>query len=286
MRTRLVLVVILAALFATAVAAQQPVQPVTYVAEFHVKPEKAEQFLELVKKYDQPIFEKLLAEGAVLAWGVDIPMLHQPGGATHSFWWTSADLAAFDKVFAALEAQEKKILEEDKKAAEAARKAGKKAPKTFLESFLETIDLSKHKDYLLRDAVTGSGSAQPASGSMPYTLISLVTVLPGKGDEYRRLWEEYNKPVYDKLAAEGALYGYALGTEEAKSTDLFTHYVVVSMPNLAAREKVRAAFRADRAARTPAERSMISGSFQAVVDESAGRTIILRSVIFQTAAPK
>lgn len=284
MKTRLSLAVALALLFGVSLAAQQ-MQPVTYVAEFHVKPEKAEQFLDLVKKYHQPIFEKLMAEGAVLAWGVDIPILHEPGGATHSSWWTSPDLAAFDKVFAALEAQEKSMMEADRKAAEDARKKGRPAPKSVLEQFVESVDLSKHKDWLFRDLVFGGYSTPPPAGAQPYGWITFVRVLPGKGDEFRKLWVEYYKPVYDKLVADGTIYGYALGTEEARSTDAFTHYVFISLPNLAAREKLLAAFRADRDARTAAERSIMMGSFQAVVDASATRNYLLRSIIFQAAPP-
>lgn len=57
----------------------------------------------------------------------------------------------------------------------------------------------------------------------------------------------------------------------------------VSLPNLAAREKVRAAFNADRQARPSGERSQIAQSFQGVIDSSASRTLVLRAVIFRAA---
>jgi hypothetical protein len=284
MRARVVVALALALLWTSAAFAQQ-IQPVVYVAEVHVKLGKEGEFIDLVKKIDVPLFEKLMAEGAVFAWGVDIPLLHQPGGATHIFWWAMPDVGALDKVFAAFEENEKKMAEEDARTAEEARRKRQPAPKSSMERFFDIIDVAKHRDFLFRDVVIGGG-AMPAPGTMPYGWLSTVRVLPGKGEDYRRLWEKYNKPVYDKLAAQGAIYAYALGVEEARSTDEFSHYTVVSLPNLAAREKVRAAFNADRQARSPEERSQITQSFLGVVDPSASRAFVLRAVIFHAAAPK
>ncbi len=266
-------------------AAAQQMQPVIHVGDFHVKPGMEEQFMSLIKEYDQPVFRQLMAEGAVLGWGIDVPVLHHAGGATHTIWWDSPDLAAFDKVFAALQAMEKKVAEADAKAAEDARKRGQKAPPSALERFLATVDISKHKDYLLRDLLVGIG-APPAEGARPYRWVSLVKVVPGKNEEFRRLWVEYDKPVYDKLVAEGVIYLYAVGMEEARSTDAFTHYVEVSIPDLAAREKIREAFRADRQARSASERSIINGSFMSVLEPGAGRDELLRAVIYEFALPK
>ncbi|MBI4466496.1 MAG: hypothetical protein HY656_03595 [Acidobacteria bacterium] len=285
MRSR-ILFLVAAVLLGTGVALAQQGQLVIYVADFHVKPGLDEQFMNLVKKHEQPVFEKLLGEGTVIAWGVDIPVLHRVGAPTHSFWWSVPDTAALDKVFAALEEMEEKVSDDDAQAGEDARKRGRPAPKSDQQTFLEIVDIGKHQDYLLRHLVVGRSSSPPPAGFQPSNWINLVRVLPGKSEEYRRLWEQYNKPVFDKLVAEGAIYAYALGTEEARSTDAFTHYVVLTLPDLAAREKVRAAFNADRQARTPAERSIITNSFLNVTDPSASRTEILRTVIYQTSPPK
>lgn len=287
MRSRFLFAVVAALLGASLAAAQSgdAIQPVTYVADFHVKPGMEEQFLKLVREYDQPVFEKLMAEGAVLSWGVDTGVLHRADGPTHSFWWSSPDLAGFDKVFAAFDDLHKKIAEADAKAAEDARKRGQPAPKSVHEKVLETVDMDKRQDYLLRDLVVGHGAVPPA-GAQPYLWVSLVRAQPGKREEFRRTWEEYDKPVYDKLAAEGVIYGYSLGIEEARSTDAFTHFVVILMPDLGTREKIREAFRADRQARTPSQRSIITGSFLSAIDPDASREELLRMVIYQTARTK
>ena len=268
MRTRLLLAVALTLVFVASAAAQQ-IEPIVYVADFQVKPGKAADFLELVKKYDAPVFDQLIKDGVIMAWGVDIPVLHQAGGSTHSFWWAMPNVGALDKVFAALEEMEKKM-----------------AGEGIQEKFLAAVDVSKHSDVLLREIITGSGSAQPANDSNPYLWLTFTKVLPGKGDEYRKLWNEYNKPVFDKLVASGDIYAYAVGVEEAKSTNEMTHYTAVSMANLAARDKVVAAFKADRDARTAADRSILTHSFLDVLDVTASRAIVLRSVIFHAAPAK
>ncbi len=268
MRTRLVLALAMSLLFVASAAAQQ-IEPIIYVADFTVKPGKDADFMDLVKKYDAPVFDQLLKDGVIMAWGVDVPVLHTAGGATHSFWWAMPNVGALDKVFAALEEMEKKM-----------------AGEGIEEKFLAAVDVSKHSDVLLREIITGSGSAQPANDSGGYLWLSFTKVNPGKGDEYRKLWNEYNKPVYDKLVAEGAIYGYAVGVQEAKTTNDFTHYTAVPMPNLAARDKVVAAFKADRDARTAADRSIMLNSFLGVLDATASRAFILRSVIFRSAPKK
>ncbi|HEX9764318.1 MAG TPA: hypothetical protein VGA39_03465, partial [Candidatus Acidoferrales bacterium] len=92
MRTRMVVALALALVFAAGAAAQEAL-PVIYIADFHVHPGKEGDFLDVVNKYHMPAFDKLIADGAVLAWGIDVPVLHTPGGATHTFWWACPNMA-------------------------------------------------------------------------------------------------------------------------------------------------------------------------------------------------
>ncbi len=267
MRTRLMLALALSLLFVVSAAAQQ-IEPIIYVADFHVKPGKSADFMDLVKKYDAPVFDQLIKDGAVMAWGVDVPVLHQPGAATHTVWWAMPNVGSLDKVSAALEEMEKKA-----------------AGEGIQEKFMAAVDVSKHSDMLFREIITNSSATPPANDSGGYLWLTLTKVNPGKGPEYRKLWEQYNKPVLDKLVASGDIYSYAVGVEEAKSTNEFTHYTAVAMANLSGRDKVAAAFKADRDARTAADRSIIMNSFLAVIDATASRALVLRSVIFRAAPP-
>jgi len=280
MHKRIILALALAGVFAAGAAAQQ-FQPVDYVADFTVRPGMEEQFMALIKKYDEPLFEKLMAEGAVLAWGVDTPLLHSPGAPTHSIWWSCAEMSGHDKVFAAFA----ELVKKNKEEIEAARKARRPVPKTLEQEFLEVFDLANHKDWLFRSIIVGFSQAPPPAGALPYSWITITKVLPGKSEEYRKLWEEYNKPVYEKLLAAGSINAYGLGVEEARTSGDFTHFTWVSLPNLAARDTVRDAIQADRQARSAADRSIITHSFVNVTDQTATRTIVLRAAVFHVAPP-
>ena len=288
MKTKVFLALVIALFWTLSAAAQQmpQMQPVIYLADFHVKPGKEADFMDLVKKYDEPLFNKLMAEGAVMAWGVDVPILHEPGGASHTFWWVSPDMGAFDKVFAAFEEHEKQMKADDTKAAEEARKKGRVAPKTAEERFLETVDISKHKDLLLRDLIVRfTDKPRPENAPLPYTWITTIRVKPGKGDDFRAWWEKYVKPVLDKLVDDGTIIGYEFGVEEAKTTDMFTHFGTVLLPNLAAREKVRNTFYADRQGRSAEEREHITNTVLKAIDPDASRNFIVRSIALHVAAP-
>jgi hypothetical protein len=257
--------------------AQQP-EPLTYVATFSVKPDKAGDFINLVKKYDQPMFDKLMAEGVVLAWGLDAVMLHHQGEATHDLWWTMPNYAAMDKVFAAFEEQEKKIRVEDEQRAAEARKLKQPIPKTAEQEFLETVELKDHHDFLLRSIVFNFKPV-PA-GTLPYLGLFRFRVERGRGQDYRKLWEKYDKPVWDKLLADGVIYGYGMDIEDFTSLEPGTRWFWVSMPDLAAGDKIEAAFNADRERRSEEERAAIGRQFREVTVAGSSHDDLYRAVIF------
>ncbi len=252
--------------------------PVLMVASFHVRPDKAGQFLDLVKKYDSPMFAKLMAEGAVQAWGLDATVLHDPAGASHHLWWVAADNAALDKIFAADDALNQQIEADDAKAAQAAKAAGKPAPKTTIARILESFDFAKHQDSLYR--VVAADARPIAAGAKPYIFVTFAKVQPGKSAEFRAAWDKYIKPTSDKLMADGTLIGYGLGVASPR-TDAMTHVGWVTLPNLAARDKYIAAF----AARAPAEVKDADEAFTRTIDGDATRGLFLRSLIHEAAAP-
>jgi hypothetical protein len=249
------------------------------VSSFDVRPDKETQFLDLVKKYDQPMFGRLMKEGAVIAWGVDAVALHDPAaGATHHVWWLCPDNAALDKVFTAEDALDAQITADDEKAAQAAKAAGKPAPKGTFARIFESFDLAKHRDSLYRVLVSDGRPA--AAGGKPYIQVTFGKVQPGKGGEFRATWEKYNKPLADKLIADGTLIGYGFATASPQS-DAFTHMGWVTFPNLAARDKYIAAF----GARSAEEVKEANEAFAKTIDGDATRGLLLRSIIFESAAP-
>ena len=184
----------------TAAAQQAQMQPLTFWYAYAVNPGKEEQFLELVKSVGAPVRDKLMAEGVILAWGVESSMLRMPGDTTHEIWYTVADYAGLEKVDTAIRAQIAKLTEEAAKAG--TTKKGAAPALAPMARMGEVADLSKTRDYLTRDIIFAAGSTMPPEGSLPYARYAFVKVKPGKAAEYRKAWEKYNKPVYDRLKAK------------------------------------------------------------------------------------
>ena len=279
---KLILSALTVLMLCCAAAAQPaaPPQPLTFYYDYTVNPGKEEEFMNLVKTVGAPVRDKLLADGVILAWGLETPILRYPGGTTHLIWFTVENYAGVEKVLDGMEAQLAKLAAEDAKAADAARARKQQPAMSTAERTREVFDMSKTRDWLTRDLV--SGFAQPpAAGTLPVTRYNFVKVKPGKGPDYRRAWEKYNKPVFDKLVGEGAVLAYGMAAEDVKTDGDFTHFIWIATANMAGGDKVVAAFNADRARRTEAERNEIADAFNSVLEPDKSRSIITRSRIFK-----
>ena len=265
-------------------AAQQAPQPLTFWYEYHVNPGKEDEFLNLVKTVGQPVRDKLMAEGVVLAWGVESPLLRVPENATHMIWYTVADYAGVEKVDTAMREQIAKMTEESTKAP--AGKKGAAAGGGPMEHIREITDFPKTHDYLTRDLVSGFAPGNPPAGTLPFVRYGFVKVKPGKGVDYRKAWEKYNKPIFDKLAADGTILAFGLAVEDVRTDGDFTHYVWFATKDLASQDKVRAAFLADRDKRSQEEQEAITHLFTSLTDPDAARSEVTRSLIFHLPSPK
>jgi hypothetical protein len=264
-------------------AQQSPPQPLAFWYEYTVQPGKEDQFLELVKTVGQPVRDKLMAEGVVLAWGLEVPLLRMPGGATHVIWYAVSDWSGIEKVDTAMRAQIAKLNEEAGKSAMG--KKGTSASGSVTSRLPEIVDASKTRDYLTRDLVIGLSQNAP-TGMLPYQRYNFVKVKPGKAAEYRKAWEKYNKPILDKLLADGVILAYGLAVEELRTDADFTHFTWYDMKDLASMDKVRAAFVADRDHRSQEEQDAITNLFVSLQDVDASRSSMGRSLIFHVGGMK
>jgi hypothetical protein len=282
MKKRLILCLFVFLLSCISSAAQQvQPQPLTFWYEYTVNPGKENEFLDLVKIVGQPVRDKLMADGVVLAWGVETPLLRVPGNATHMIWYAISDYSGLEKVDSAMRAQIAKL---DDEAAGVAKK-GQKPAASVTARLGEITDMSKVHDYLTRDLVIGLSSTS-ASGLLPFVRYNFIKVNPGMGSDYRKAWEKYNKPVFEKLAADGVVLAYGLSVEEIRTDGDFTHYVWYAVKDLVSFDKVRAAFMADREHRSQEEQDAITHLFLGVQDVEATRSEVNRSLIFHMPAPK
>src|SRR5258708_21508947 len=205
------------------VVGQQQPQPLTFYYDYTVRPGQDAEFMELVKTVGAPVRDKLMADGVILAWGIETPVLRYPGGTTHLIWFSVANWGGVDKVLSGMEAQLQKMAAEDAKRTESAHASKQKPQMTTAERQQAVFDMSKTRDWLARDLVSNYGPNPPA-GTLPITRYNFGKAKPGKNAEYRRTWEKYNKPVFEKLLADGVVLAYGLSIEEVKTDGDFTHF--------------------------------------------------------------
>lgn len=263
-------------------SAPQP-QPLTFYYDYTVRPGQEEEFNNLVKTVGAPVRDKLLADGVILAWGIETPVLRYPGGTTHLIWFSVANWSGVEKVLNAMEAQLQKLAAEDAKRTESAHANKQKPSMTTAERQQAVFDMSKTRDWLSRDVVSGFGPNPPA-GTLPVTRYNFIKVKPGKGAEYRKTWEKYNKPVFDKMIADGTLLAYGLAVEEVKTDGDFTHFVWMASADMSGMDKIGPAFNADRARRTEEEQASIAELFASVTEPDKARSVVTRSRIFRLPA--
>lgn len=108
-----------------------------------------------------------------------------------------------------------------------------------------------------------------------------MKVKPGKAAEYRKAWEKYNKPILDKLLADGTILVYGLSVEDIRTDGNFTHFTWFDTKDLASMDKVRASFISDRDHRSPEEQDAITHLFASLTDLDATRSEIDRAVILR-----
>ncbi|MBI4470305.1 MAG: hypothetical protein HY650_13385 [Acidobacteria bacterium] len=277
MMLRRSLQIILAAWLLNGVAMAQQGETLTLVATLKAKPGKEGTIVDLVKKYDQPTFSKLMADGTVLAWGLDAAVLHHQGEPGMYLWWTIPNYAAQDKVVTALEETEKKMKADDEQRLADAKKNKQPAPRTTEQEIMESIDFDHHHDLLLRNLVSNVGAIP--DGTLPYTWLSRFKVERGKGSDFRKLWDKYEKAIWDKLVADGVIFGYGLAAEDVNSMGSGLRWFWVIMRDHAVVDKVDAAFKTDRDKRSEEERAAISRQFREVTDNSADHDDLFRAVI-------
>ena len=264
--------------------AQQPTPTpgaLTFYYDYTVFPGKEDDLTTLINTVGAPVRDKLMAEGVVMAWGVETPVLRYPGGTTHLIWFTVADWAGVEKVLNGMEARLAKLAADEALAAR-----GRQRPAmTTAERARAVFDGSKTRDWLTRDIVAGFGPP-PKAGVLPFTRYNFNKVKPGKGADYRRTWEKYNKPVFDKLVADGVVLAYGLAAEEVKTDGEFTHFVWIATANMAAADRIGPAFAADRARRSEKDRNEITEAFLDATEPDKARSMVTRSRIFRIAPQK
>lgn len=85
------------------------VLPVSLFAEHKVKPGKMSTARMLFQKYEQPVLDQLVTEGAIYSYSMDVEAVHSSEPGRVWFITVAPDLGAQDKLHAAFEAAMKKL---------------------------------------------------------------------------------------------------------------------------------------------------------------------------------
>jgi hypothetical protein len=246
-------------LLATMTLSAQQYKNLTTLATFKVAPGKEAGFVEKGKAF-VPVLDKLVDAGVVLAYGIDVDILHVPGGNNIVFWADVPDFAALAKADEAID-------------------GFMKSNPAVMGDLFSMSDPTTHSDYILRAWEQGHRPA-PA-GAQPFEDIDMIQVKPERVQEYLELFRKYDKPVLDKLVADGVIYGYELLTEAVHTMKPGFVWQVTVLPDLGAKDKVRAAFSEAFKKLPDGERQMIEKVSFEMADYSSHRDDLAVSVVFR-----
>ncbi len=237
MRRTAVAVLLVASLFVPAFAfAEDAPRPITVASFFKVMPGKGDTVMELFKKYDKPVLDKLMAEGTITGWGVGRPWVHTNGAWNLLFWIDAPDMGAHEKVDQAFEAAEKaRSKEENKK---------------IQESFFAAVAMDAHRDGVYRQVAGKAGRPAASPEGKGYLWLANYTAKPGKDGDVTSFFGAVVQPVMDKLVADGVVGAYGLVIPTVHVAGASTHVAWYWVDNLASIDKVQAALRGAREKRS------------------------------------
>jgi hypothetical protein len=184
---------------------EEPVTTYTRIQLWQVERARWGDFVEMFKKYDVPILEKMLADGVISEWGIDTEVLHHPKGYTHSTWYSAESFGGLAKAgeayIAAWEAMDKESM------------------KTLDTEFASMI--VKHRDYSIDTDDLRSAAGTIEGG---YYHARYVQVTRGKHRAYHSYWDNRVKPVYESLFEQGVVVAYGLSTETLTTEHPMGHW--------------------------------------------------------------
>jgi len=246
-------------LLAAAGLSAQEYKSLVSVATFKVPPSKEGAFVEKGKAF-VPVLDKLMAAGTVLAYGIDIDILHVPGENNVAFWVMVPNYDAAEKEDQAVDG----FLE---------------ANPDLLRDLSSLTDMATHRDLLIR--VREEGHRSVPAGAKPVGDFDTVRVKPGRGDEFMDLFRKYDKPVLEKLVADGVIYAYELDSEAVHTMEPGLMWTILTMPGLGAKDKVNAAFAESEKKIPEGERNMIEKVYSDIVVPGSHRDSLAVSQIFK-----
>jgi hypothetical protein len=222
---RLVSLSLFCVLFATAALAQPQPAKITWLRFYQVAPGKEADFVRLLNDSSKAIFDRLTAEGKVIAWGVAVPLIHTDEPWTHVVYVGLQDWAAAEAMMKSLEAGDMNRSPADMKRMD--------------DMAMSSITPGSVRDVILRHL---SQSDTPPSAKPKYIGVDYYTVRQGRNGDALALFNEWAKPMFSAAAAKGKLGPWGFSTQD--NTAGYTHMVWYFMSDLTALDENDAAMMA------------------------------------------
>ena len=221
---RLVPLVLLFALCATATFAQQPPK-LTWLRFYQVTPGKDADFMRLLNDSSKAMFDKLIAEKKVAGWGVAVPLTHNDEPWTHVVFVGLADWAAAEALVKGIEASDAQL-----SAAEMKRMG---------ELAMSSIRPGSVRDIILHHIAQ---SDTPPMAPPKYIGVDYYTIKQGRHGDAVALFNEWAKPMFTELASKGKFGPWGFSSQNY--ADGYTHMVWYFMSDLTALDETDAAMKA------------------------------------------
>lgn len=200
---------------------QQPQPPqLTWVRFFNVDMAKGDEWVTYQKRLTGGIFNRLMDEGKIAAWGMATPMVLSGQEWTHVIWATLPKWSGADDINSAFESA-------------MARMTG---PEREREMQMMSAVKSMPRDVVLRHLVQGA----PSSPTPPrYLRITYYTVKPGRSDDVVKLFRETVESRYTDLTKRGVMGAFGLSTQELVTDPSWTHMLWYFTSDMARFDDVR-----------------------------------------------
>ncbi len=196
---------------------------------------------------EQKILDKALADGAIVAYGNDLNLVHTADGMTHDDWWSAMSMAAMLNVL-------------DK----------------FYKSGTPTSPVlasaTKHTDGIF---VSRHYNWRPGTYKGAYTRVAYYKLKPDAPEHaIETLSKTFIVPLLEKLLADGSIVEYEIDTEAVHTEGPGAFWIDVISPNAEGLDKLNAAL-LDRAKTNP----LAGQAFDSMIDSSAHRDSLSTSAV-------
>ena len=221
-RSRLTIVLVTAALvFPSIVASAQDEgpTPLTWVGSIKLQPGAGPQFEKVFETYDQPLFDRLVAEGEGVSWGLGYE-LAGPGGFDYVIWISAPGWAGIGTIEAMFDARYEGMSEDD--LAE------------MIAAWTAVIAPEEDQVQLLRHVVVNTN---PEADSK-YLRLSYYKVKPGRSGELVKMYKSYWVPLNEQLLESGVISAYGLIEQAIHTDSSFTHQAWIEFNSLADLDRI------------------------------------------------